>query len=196
MNDALGMRSIQRLGDLYAKLQHSGDVQPLRGYHLFQRAAFQELHGDEGGALGFINVMDRADVRMIESRCRPSLAPQTFQRLRRLRQFIGKKFKRHDSPQPQVLGLIHNSHAAAAQSLEDPVMRDGGPDELGGRRHEREMLALASLEVAGKDEKRKDEGPDENRVAAQPGRTAIQVLSWIIDALKAEHERLSCDWGS
>ena len=75
-------------------------------------------------------------------------------------------------------------------------MRDGGPDELGGRRHEREMLALASLEVAGKDEKRKDEGPDENRVAAQPGRTAIQVLSWIIDALKAEHERLSCDWGS
>jgi len=31
------------------------------------------------------------------------------------------------------------------------------------------MLALASLEVAGKDEKRKDEGPDENRVAAQPG---------------------------
>ena len=48
-------------------------------------------------------------------------------------------------------------------------MRDGGPDELGGRRHEREMLALASLEVAGKDEKRKDEGPDENRVAAQPG---------------------------
>lgn len=47
-------------------------------------------------------------------------------------------------------------------------MRDGGPDELGGRRHEREMLALASLEIAGKDQKRKDEGPDENRVAAQP----------------------------
>jgi hypothetical protein len=40
---------------------------------------------------------------------------------------IWQKFQRHEAVQPNVLGLIHHAHAAAAQFAKDAVMRDGWP---------------------------------------------------------------------
>jgi hypothetical protein len=45
---------------------------------LFQRLAFQQLHGDEGLAFVLVNVVDGADVRMIERRRRASFALGAF----------------------------------------------------------------------------------------------------------------------
>ena len=49
--------------------------------------------------------------------------------------FIGQKFERDKTVQPGVLGLVNHTHPAAAQLLNDAVVRDGLADELGRRAH-------------------------------------------------------------
>ncbi len=40
--------------------------------------------------------------------------------------------------QPSVLGLVNDTHAPAAELLDDAVVRDGLADKLGGDSHWRE----------------------------------------------------------
>jgi len=51
----------------------------VRGQPLFQRLAFQQLHSYKRLALELINIVDGADVRMIERRRRAGLALEAFQ---------------------------------------------------------------------------------------------------------------------
>ena len=50
--------------------------------HVFQSLAIEELHGDERLAFPFTNLMDGADVRMIQSRGGLRLALETGESLR------------------------------------------------------------------------------------------------------------------
>ncbi len=68
MHDALGMRGVQRIGDLDRDLQQLIGLQRFSGDALPQRLAFQQLHGDEGPLLVFANVVNDADVGVIQSR--------------------------------------------------------------------------------------------------------------------------------
>jgi hypothetical protein len=54
---------------------------------------FQQLHGDEGAALEFVNVVDCADVRMIEGGCGASLALKALQGLSVRRNYIGQELE-------------------------------------------------------------------------------------------------------
>jgi hypothetical protein len=45
-----------------------------------------------------------------------------------LGEFLGEKFQAHVAAKTDVLGLIHNSHAAAAQLFHNPIMGNGTPD--------------------------------------------------------------------
>ena len=38
--------------------------------------------------------------------------------------FFGQELERDEAVQPRVLGLVHDSHAAAAELLDDAVVRD------------------------------------------------------------------------
>jgi hypothetical protein len=51
----------------------------VRTQPLFQRPAFQQLHGDEGLAFVFVNVVDGADAVMIQRRRRTRFALEVFQ---------------------------------------------------------------------------------------------------------------------
>jgi len=48
--------------------------------HLAQGLSFQQLHGNERLAILFADVVDRADIGMIESGSRPRFALEAFQR--------------------------------------------------------------------------------------------------------------------
>src|SRR5260370_22350939 len=72
--------------------------------------------------------MDGVDVGMVEGRSRGGLAAETFQCLRVLRYIVGEKFKGDKSAKGDVLGLVNHAHAAAAEFLDDAVVRDGAPD--------------------------------------------------------------------
>ena len=89
---------------------------------------FQQFHHDEGLSFELVNFVDDADVGMIEAGGGAGLALKALQGHGVADQFRGEELQRDASTQPQVLGAIDDSHAAAAQLLFDPVVRnESGP---------------------------------------------------------------------
>src|SRR3984893_10714528 len=74
------------------------------------------------------DLVDGADVRMVQGRSCTGFAPETLQSLRILRDIIGQELEGDKATKLGVLGFIDNTHAATAQLLDDAVMRDGLPD--------------------------------------------------------------------
>jgi hypothetical protein len=60
------------------------------------------------------------------------LSAETRQRLRIAPDFVGKKFQRDKAMQPRVFGFVDDAHPAAAEFLDDAVMRNGLADHAGG----------------------------------------------------------------
>jgi len=67
VHDALGERRIEPVRDLNPDLQKLGHFDGLAFDAVLQRAAFEQLHGDKRPALEFADIVNRADIRMIES---------------------------------------------------------------------------------------------------------------------------------
>jgi hypothetical protein len=66
MHHVCAMRSIQRVGDLPAVLQHLAGRQRSLLDPIGERFAVEQLHDQEGGALFVTDVVQHADVRVIE----------------------------------------------------------------------------------------------------------------------------------
>ena len=62
---------------------------------------------------------------MVQGRCRAGFAPEPFQRVRVGHHFLGKKLEGNKASEFGVLSLVHHTHPATTQLLEDPVVRDG-----------------------------------------------------------------------
>src|ERR1700682_4180613 len=100
---------------------------------MLQRLAVEELHGDERLAALLADVVNRADVGMVESRCGLRFTLKTGKSLGVFGYFIGQELQGHEAMQPGVLSLVDDTHVTTAQLLDDAVMRDGLAD------HEREL---------------------------------------------------------
>ena len=74
--------------------------------------------------------MDGADVGMVEGRSRLRLALKPRQRLGIFGHVIRQKLQRDEAVQAGILSLVHHTHTAAAQLLDDAVVRNGLADEL------------------------------------------------------------------
>ena len=103
-------------------------VQRTSGDAVLQRHAVQILHDDERLPVLLADVVDGADVGMVQGGCGACFPPKARERLRVLGQFFGKKLQGDEAVQPRVLGLIDHAHPAAAQLLDDAVVRDGLAD--------------------------------------------------------------------
>src|SRR5215469_8610193 len=66
MDDALGVRGIEAVGDLDADLQKFGNLERLANDTMFQSLAFEKLHSNEWPSLVLANIVNRANVRMIQ----------------------------------------------------------------------------------------------------------------------------------
>ena len=66
MNDAFGMRGVERVGDLDAQREQSFYFQRSASDAVLESQAVQILHGDEGLAMLVVNFVDGADVGMIQ----------------------------------------------------------------------------------------------------------------------------------
>jgi len=88
----------------------------------------QKLHGDERPSVLLADVVNRADIGMTEGGCCTRFAAEPFQGLLVMRHFRGQKLQSYEAAEASVLGLVHHPHAAAAELLDDAVMRDGLAD--------------------------------------------------------------------
>ena len=62
--------------DLDAKIDHRAELQRLAGNLMLEGLAFQKFHRNEGSSLGLANLVDRADVGMIQRRCSSRFPPE------------------------------------------------------------------------------------------------------------------------
>ena len=98
---------------------------------MLERDAIEEFHGDEGMPLVLADVVDRADVGMIQGRGSLRLALEAAEGLRIARDVVGQELHGDETVKARVLGLVHHAHSAATQFLDDAVVRDGSPDHCG-----------------------------------------------------------------
>src|SRR5260370_41018331 len=97
MNNATGMGRIQSIGDLDAEGENRFQFHRPAGDQVLERGAVEELHDEEGASLFFADVVDRADVGMIESGRGLGLAAKTLQCLPILREVVGKELEGNEA---------------------------------------------------------------------------------------------------
>src|SRR5579872_824004 len=92
---------------------------------MLQRAAVQILHGDEGMALRFTDVVDGAYIGMVQRTGGASLAAESADRGWILREPLGQELQRNQATESNVASFVNHSHSAASELFENAVVRDG-----------------------------------------------------------------------
>src|SRR5262249_9408318 len=124
MDDALGMRGVEGVGNLKRKREQSFVIEPGAATDIFERRALQKLHGDESLPLLFADVVDGADVGVIQRRCGPGFALKTRQGLRIKAELGREKLKGYGALQACIHRLVDNTHPPVADFFDDLVMRN------------------------------------------------------------------------
>ena len=140
MDDAFGMGGIERVGDLRAEIEQRLEFHRLAVDPLLQRLAFQQLHGDEVASAVLPDLVDSADIRVVQSGGGARFALKTVEREGIFFRLRRQELERYVAAQVDVLGFVDNAHPSAAQLREDAVVRDG----LADHGHER-IMARATL---------------------------------------------------
>ena len=101
--------------------------------------AVEKFHGDEGAAFGFADVVDGADVGVIEGGGGLGFALEAGERLRIGGDVFGEEFECDEAMEAGVFGLVDNAHAAATEFV--------GDDEVGEVLTDQDWGSLAKREV-------------------------------------------------
>ena len=129
MNDALGVGGVERVGNFDAEIEEKLQIHGAAADGMLQSFAVETFHGQVGLAVGFADVVNGADVGMIQRGGGARFAAEAFERLRVFGQFIGEEFQRDEAAEVGVLSLVNHAHAATAEFFDDAVVRDGLANE-------------------------------------------------------------------
>jgi len=125
VHDSFGVRRFQAVGNLDAQIDHFRRIHGPAGDTVLQSLALEQLHDDEGPSIVFVDVVNRADIGMIQRGGGAGFPPESLDGLGILRDFIGQKFQRHAAAEPGVFGFENYAHSTPAQLFQQFVMRDG-----------------------------------------------------------------------
>src|SRR5712692_2198803 len=95
---------------------------------MLERLAFHEFHGNEVLAVLLADIVNRADVGMIERGGGFGFAAEALECGGALRGFRRKKLQRDEALEAGVFGFVDDAHATAAQLLEYAIVRDRQAD--------------------------------------------------------------------
>ncbi len=123
MDDPLGVRGGERVGDLDRELDRGLDLHRFAADVLLERPALQQLHDDEPPPLPLADVVDRADVRVVERRGGARLAQVAVDGFRVLGALLGNELQRDVAMEASVLGLPDDAHPALADLLDQAVVQ-------------------------------------------------------------------------
>jgi len=141
MHDALGVCGVEAVGDFGGQREQLFGFDGLTGDAMLQGEAVEKFHGDEGLAVLFADVVDSADVVVIErgSGLRFTLKPS--EGLRVARDVLRQKFQRDEAAQARVFGFVNDAHASAAEFFDDAIVRNGLADQRGRIWHWLDMVS-------------------------------------------------------
>ena len=141
MDEAVFVRVRERVGDLSRDLDRLVCRHAAAGHAARERFAFQALHHEVVEAAVVPDIVNAADVGMLEARDRFRLATESFAQLRAHRAAAQHDLDGDRPIEPEIAGAIHLAHAAPAERLDDFVRPEPG---AGRKRHGRATRAAAS----------------------------------------------------
>ena len=121
MDDAVRVRGVEGIGELDAEIEHLRERQrPLRD-QAFERLPLEHFEDEELLVLGFLVLVERADVGMVEggdgARLDEGAGPIRLTG-------VGRQPLEHDRPaEDEILGEIDESRCALAELHHDPIVR-------------------------------------------------------------------------
>ncbi len=107
---------------------------------VLQRLAVQEFHYDISATVLFADVVDCADVGVIERGGCFGFTLEAFERLRVVRHIFGKEFQSDGAVETSVLRFVDHTHAATPEFFEDAVMGNSLVEQRLGIWHSAGML--------------------------------------------------------
>jgi hypothetical protein len=128
VDDAFRVRGVERIRNLNRQPKQNVGLDGPAGNAMLQRQPVEKLHHKKGMAILLPDLMNGADIGMVERRSRLRLTLKPRQSLRVSNNVIGQKLQGDKTVQGNVLGLVDNAHAAAPKLLDDTVVRDGLAD--------------------------------------------------------------------
>ena len=127
MNDSFGVRGIERVGDLDSEREQCVQFHMTAGDAVLKRRAFQKLHRNESLPILISDIMNGADVGVIQSRRGLGLALKPGQGVRISGYILRQKLKCDETVEANILRLVDDAHAATTELFQNAVVRDGLP---------------------------------------------------------------------
>src|SRR5208283_4721248 len=128
VDDAFCVGRIERVGDLDGKSEQNVGLDGPAADAMLQRGAVKKLHGNEGVALVLADLVNGANVGMVEGGGGAGFAAKTLEGLRILGEVVGEKLKSDEATEFGVFSFVDHAHAAAAMFFDDAVVRNGLAD--------------------------------------------------------------------
>jgi len=135
VDDSFRVGGIQSIGNLDAQIEHRLDLHRLATDSVPQCLPLQQFHGDEASSIGLVDLVDRADVRVVQRGRSLGFPLEAAEGLRVVGNFVGKELQGHVATELQVFRLVYDTHAPAADHAKYAVMRNRLTDWVGGRGH-------------------------------------------------------------
>ena len=137
----------RRVGDLNRQIQQIFQFHGAAGDGVLQRLAVQKLHGDERLPFRLADIVNRADVGMVQGGRGLRFSLETRQRLRVFRDVVRQEFQRDKTVQAGILGFVHHAHASAAEAFYDAIVGEGLREERIVAGHVQHILGCEKTQV-------------------------------------------------
>ena len=115
VNETVPMKSFQGTENHQGGLDGFAERKRLPGEPVGERFALQVLHDEEIKAVLPADVVEGADVRMVQTRSRPGLALESLSQVGIVGHMAGENFDRDGSVEPRVRGSIHFPHPTGTE---------------------------------------------------------------------------------
>ncbi len=121
VHDAGRVRDVQAIGQCGGNVEECSEINRTAKQPLLQRFAVQQLHDNERPTIRVTDVVDRADVGMLQSGHRSRFALRSLSRLRGISQMRGDNLDRDVASQARIAGLVNLTHGTGAERRDDLV---------------------------------------------------------------------------
>src|ERR1700682_4386159 len=122
VNDACRVRCIERVGNLDAERQHRFQFHRTIADQVLQGCAVEKLHHDERMPILLTDIVNHANVGMIERGSSLCFTLETCECLRVSGYVIRQKLECHEAVESAVLSLVDHSHTTSAKPFDNAVM--------------------------------------------------------------------------
>ena len=162
VDNASGMGCVEGIGDLDTEREDGFQLHRAITDDVLKGDAVEVFHDEEGAAGVLADVIDSADVGVVQGGGGLGFAAKSLERLAVLGEFFRQEFQGNEATETGVLGLVDDAHAAAAQLFDDAVVRDGLVEQrsvptplvsnakTGGAGSQKEPSSFARLDSRGR----------------------------------------------